>query len=187
MKNVRFIVWFVLILLVAIHTTRQNDSPAPAKSSESTAYTFPRTEIDISSQPVKNPTPATTPVQNLPEEEGCIDCGAAENIYDGYCYYCHPDFLFLCDRCGYDMPYHRTADNLCYECSEAVRNGAPRNIGRVKVRLETCMICGEAEGEYDGYCYYCHPDFMFLCKQCGGLWPTHRTASGLCDYCENPS
>ena len=75
---------------------------------------------------------------------------------------------------------------MCPPCSEAVNNGAPKTIAKPKVTSDLCLECEDALGEYDGYCYYCHPDFLFLCKQCGCLWPAHRTASGLCDFCEYP-
>ena len=113
----------------------------------------------------------------------CVECGEVLGEYDGYCYYCHPDFMFLCKRCGCLWPSHRTEDNMCPPCSEAIQNGEPKIIAKPKVSLDNCMECGEAGGEYDGYCYYCHPDFLFICKECGCLWPAHRTEDNLCPPC----
>jgi len=55
------------------------------------------------------------------EPEGmCKVCGLDLGTYDGYCYYCHPDFLFACLSCGYEQPYHRPENGLCEECAAAL-------------------------------------------------------------------
>lgn len=46
----------------------------------------------------------------------CKKCGLDLGTYDGYCYYCHPDFLFTCVICGNEQPYHRPADGVCDAC-----------------------------------------------------------------------
>ena len=50
----------------------------------------------------------------------CRGCGITliKNDRDGYCYYCHPDFGFICSKCGYEQPYHRTESGLCYNCEQ---------------------------------------------------------------------
>ena len=48
----------------------------------------------------------------------CIVCNCAPGDYDGYCYYCHPDFGFTCSECGYNQPYHKTENGLCYDCEQ---------------------------------------------------------------------
>ena len=45
----------------------------------------------------------------------CISRGVEFNAYDGYRYYCRPDFGFTCSRCGYGQTYHRTESGLCYD------------------------------------------------------------------------
>ena len=46
-----------------------------------------------------------------------------------------------------------------------------------------CKVCGLDLGNYDGYCYYCHPDFLFTCVICGIEQPYHRPPDGVCDSC----
>ena len=46
-----------------------------------------------------------------------------------------------------------------------------------------CKVCGLDFGTYDGYCYYCHPDFLFTCVICGNVQPYHRPADGVCEAC----
>ena len=185
MKNARYIVWVLLIILVAFYTTKQQEAQTSVKPSTAQTVTIPRTTEPVTVHPNKEATPPS--MQSTQEAADCLECGSAESIYDGYCYYCHPDFMFLCVRCGCLWPAHRTPSEMCDLCIEDVKNGAPKNLNRKKVVTETCIECGDAPGEYDGYCYYCHPDFLFLCKKCGCLWPAHRKPSGLCDYCEGAS
>jgi len=149
-----------------------------AKSKQLEICIFDTIKTDVDEQ-----TGATPTVYS----EKCFDCGEAEGLYDGYCYYCHPDFLFLCKRCGCLWPAHRTPDGMCTPCSDAVKNGASKTIKKPKVSLDYCMECGQPGGEYDGYCYYCHPDFLFICKKCRNLCPAQRTESGLCMECEDAS
>ena len=70
------------------------------------------------------------------------------------------------------------ADEIAVDATAAATPAIPEGL---------CKACGEDIGDYDGYCYYCHPDFGFTCAKCGGFYPLHRPASGLCDVCDPPN
>ena len=114
----------------------------------------------------------------------CIKCGTDSNEYDGYCYYCHPDFGFECVRCGFYYPAHRPADEICpgCKCDEcgAILAAEDRDRGLCDSCAGICKSCGSDSNEYDGYCYYCHPDFENGCKRCG---MDSNEYDGYCYYC----
>ena len=120
----------VLFLLLSAGCTGQKepDPTVPETVPLATESQIPSETQPPLTEPVTEPeetVPETEPVDisttATPTESGkCLICGAPENNYDGYCYYCHPDFLFTCASCGYEQPYHRTESGLCYECEAAV-------------------------------------------------------------------
>lgn len=88
--------------------------------------------------------------------------------------------LSNCEDCGiwcfsWEMYHYR-----CFTC-----NGAPCKLGGEDTTV--CRSCGTKlydDQNYDGYCYYCSPNFGFECVKCGRLVPSHPTTSLLCCDCE---
>ena len=113
-----------LLILLSVGCTKQKEPvpvvPAETKPAQPTAA--PETEPVPTVPPTKPETEpvdiAATATPTVPEGM-CKVCGLDRGDYDGYCYYCHPDFLFTCLSCGYEQPYHRPANGLCYECDAA--------------------------------------------------------------------
>ena len=120
-------VFLTLLVLLSVGCTKQKDpapvTPAPTNAAQPVAATSaPETKPTPTEPPTE---PETEPVDvvatatpTIPEGM-CKVCGLDRGDYDGYCYYCHPDFLFTCAICGYEQPYHRPANGLCYECDAA--------------------------------------------------------------------
>ena len=176
----------------------------------------------------------------------CRKCGTDYSEgYDGFCYYCHPNYGFTCTNCGQYIKEHRPSNGFCEycygyfclncsgyvedlrpadgicpdckcdvcgktygvgegyggECLECIYDRAPKckscgipmpNQGCIDGMCEGCYYasqhcikCGTDSNEYDGYCYYCHPDFGFYCKKCGFYIHAHPYESGLCFSCQN--
>ena len=130
MRKTAAILLVLFLLLSAGCTDRKEPDPTvPETAPPATESQIPSETQAPPTEPVTEPeketVPETDPVDisttATPTESGkCLICGAPENDYDGYCYYCHPDFLFTCTRCGYEQPYHRTESGMCYECEAAV-------------------------------------------------------------------
>ena len=129
MKKTAIIPLVMFMLLTAGCTDQKESAPTvPETTPFATETMIPSETQPLLTEPVTEPevtVPETEPVDvssgATPTESGtCLICGAPEDDYDGYCYYCHPDFLFTCASCGYEQPYHRTESGLCYECEAAV-------------------------------------------------------------------
>ncbi len=110
--------------------------------------------------------------QGIPEYVGtCDTCGQPYKGGEGFeslCYICQDKYGPKCSVCGTDCTYRGTIDGMCDDCYEASR---------------MCVVCGLTPGDYDGYCYYCHPNFGYTCSGCGMDQPEHRPESGLCWQC----
>ncbi len=110
----------------------------------------------------------------IPEYMGrCQTCGrfyADGEGFESLCFECQDKYGPKCSVCGTDCTYRGTIDGMCDDCYEASR---------------MCTVCGATPGDYDGYCYYCHPDFGYTCSGCGRDQSEHRPASGLCWECRS--
>ena len=170
---------------VAAPNTAEPSEPvaAPKAAEPSDMPTESDDTVDVTQAATEHITAdaVTSASQTEPEAGKCCLCGTAENSYDGYCYYCHPDFLFTCANCGYEQPYHRTESGLCYDCEAAADSVTGATPTQAPV---ACKSCGAPEDYADGYCFYCHPDNGFHCSSCGYYWPEPRPASGMCSECE---
>lgn len=188
MRNIAVILLAVLMLLTAGCAAQPEKHPIPSEPSE---YRDSSTVPEAKDLPIaEDAADATASATQKSAENpgGCLVCGTNEDIYDGYCYYCHPDFLFTCVKCGNEQPYHRPEDGLCHDCAQAAEaeESADAYTGATPTVPDgMCKVCGLGYGDYDGYCYYCHPDFLFTCTKCGYEQPYHRPESGLCYECES--
>ena len=112
--------------------------------------------------------------QGVPEYVGtCMTCGQPYKDgegFEGLCYSCQDKYGPKCSVCGADLTYQGGEGGMCYACYEASR---------------MCIVCGSTPGDYDGYCYYCHPNFGYNCSSCGRTWPAHRPEDGLCPDCRD--
>ena len=179
-------VCFLLVLLTVLTagcSPEPEKTHTPSKSVGTAAPAKPATSVTAAAAAKTEEDTATSGATPTVPEGMCTACGTAPGDYDGYCYYCHPDFGFTCSKCGNFYPAHRTSSGLCPDCEalDATTGATPT------VPDGMCKACGLDYGDYDGYCYYCHPDFGFTCSKCGNFHPAHRTSSGLCPNCENPA
>lgn len=98
----------------------------------------------------------------------CGFCGkdmTNEGGVSGVCNGCDDE---KCDKCGAILTTQWDNNGLCDDCYAATQG---------------CIKCGVEANEYDGYCYYCHPDFGYTCVLCGNGYPEHRPADEICPRC----
>ena len=118
----------ILALQFAGCTDRQDTVSKSADSADQ--ITSATAEAETEPVPVTDPQPdASAAVTPTVPEGMCIACGVAPGDYDGYCYYCSPDFGFECVSCGYFFPSHRTADSLCPNCAAASSDDCDASTG----------------------------------------------------------
>ena len=124
MKKAVCVLLTLLVLLSAGCTKQKESTPVTPAPTKATATSAPETEpvqTEPPTEPETEPVDVVATATPTVPEGMCKVCASDRGDYDGYCYYCHPDFLFTCAICGYEQPYHRPENGLCYDC-DATQN-----------------------------------------------------------------